>query len=111
MALEKDAEAKSYELWHEDNALYRVIVAETPAIQTYLAEVRHAGKELPFGIDERLRKKLPRRRCDVCEVLGPIAKEAFPLCDGCGARRYCDVGCQEIDWRRGHSQVCSWDGK
>ena len=108
---EKDAEAKSYELWHEDNALYRVIVAETPAIQTYLAEVRHAGKELPFGIDERLRKKLPRRRCDVCEVLGPIAKEAFPLCDGCGARRYCDVGCQEIDWRRGHSQVCSWDGK
>ena len=33
--------------------------------------------------------KLLRRRCDVCRVQGPLTEPSFPVCDGCGVRRYC----------------------
>ena len=55
----------------------------------------------------RTRRKLTARRCDVCRRQGPLAEERFPLCDGCGARRYCGQDCQRADWIEGrHRDAC-----
>ena len=50
--------------------------------------------------------KLRRRRCDVCQQQGPLSEPSFPICDGCGLRRYCGVECQRNDWLTGHKHSC-----
>jgi hypothetical protein len=65
------------------------------------AGIRTAAKIL------RTQARQARRLCDVCGVRGPLGQEGFPVCGGCGARRYCSVGCQREDWvAGGHSNVC-----
>ena len=65
------------------------------------AGIRTAAKIL------RTQARQARRLCDRCGVRGPLDEEAFPVCGGCGARRYCSVGCQREDWvAGGHSSWC-----
>ena len=47
-----------------------------------------------------------RRQCDVCGRVGSLEEPPFPVCDGCGGRRYCGAACQLTDWEAGHAQVC-----
>ena len=50
-----------------------------------------------------------RRTCCVCNIEGPLAEEAFPICDACEARRYCSRACQIVDWTTGgHEDVCTF---
>ena len=65
------------------------------------AGIRTAAKIL------RTQARQARRLCDRCGVRGPLDEEAFPVCGGCGARRYCSVNCQREDWvTGGHSSWC-----
>ena len=67
------------------------------------AGIRTAAKIL------RTQARQARRLCDVCGGRGPLDREAFPSCGGCGARRYCSGVCQRDDWvAGGHSSVCPW---
>jgi hypothetical protein len=51
-------------------------------------------------------RRLRRRVCDACGRQGTLEVERFPVC-WCGARRYCDEKCQQVDWDRGHSATCA----
>ena len=51
-------------------------------------------------------RRLQRRVCDACGRQGTLEVERFPVC-WCGARRYCDEKCQQVDWDRGHSATCA----
>ena len=53
-----------------------------------------------------LLRRLRRRVCDACGRQGILEVERFPVC-WCGARRYCDEKCQQVDWDRGHSATCA----
>ena len=65
------------------------------------AGIRTAAKIL------RTQARQARRLCDRCGLRGPLSQEGFPVCGGCGARRYCSVGCQREDWvAGGHSSWC-----
>ena len=48
-----------------------------------------------------------RRTCDVCGDVAGKDQPPFPVCDGCGARRYCGEACQAADWEAGHKQTCA----
>lgn len=51
-----------------------------------------------------------RRRGRTCDVCGEVAgkdQPPLPVCDGCGARRYCGEACQIADWAAGHKQTCA----
>ena len=52
-------------------------------------------------------RKRNRRRCDVCGRVGSSEEPPYPVCDGCGARRYCGEACQLADWEAGHAQACA----
>ena len=61
----------------------------------------------PLSDFDRLRlRRLRRRVCDACGRQGTLEVERFPVC-WCGARRYCDEKCQQVDWDRGHSATCA----
>ena len=47
-----------------------------------------------------------RRTCDFCGQKGLLKEDRFPVC-WCGARRYCGLECQKLDWDRGHSRTCA----
>ena len=47
---------------------------------------------------------IKRRICHVCRRQASLDDEPFPLCGGCGARRYCSVRCQRHDWVHGHDR-------
>ena len=47
---------------------------------------------------------ITRRICHVCRRQASLDDEPFPLCGGCGARRYCSVRCQRHDWVHGHDR-------
>ena len=51
-------------------------------------------------------RKTMRRTCDVCDSFGGDDQPPFPVCDACGARRYCGEECQRWDWEAGHAQTC-----
>ena len=84
---------------HERFALHRCVAMEHPLIVAGRATMRVPDPATrPVRVDERLRKKLARRRCDVCDLRVPLWRSHFWLCDGCGLRRYCGVDCQRRDW-------------
>ena len=63
--------------------------------------------EGPLSDFDRLRlRRLRRRVCDACGRQGTLEVERFPVCY-CGATRYCDEGCQRVDWLNGHSTTCA----
>ena len=84
---------------HERFALYRAVAMEQRDVAAGRATTRVPDAATrPVRVDERLRKKLARRRCDVCDLRVPLSRSHFRLCDGCGQRRYCGVSCQRRDW-------------
>ena len=59
----------------------------------------------PAHDPSRREKKLARRRCVVCGVVGSVYEPAFAACDGCGGPRFCGSRCQAVHWDS-HKYVC-----
>ncbi len=58
--------------------------------------------------EERMERRIARRKCDVCQRADPVSSPRFLLCAGCGKRRYCSEDCQKLDWLEcGHKAVCA----
>ena len=76
-------------------------------IQRRVLEKRLEEIEDTLSDAQRLElRRLRRRVCDACGRQGTLEVERFPVC-WCGARRYCDEKCQQVDWDRGHSATCA----
>ena len=58
--------------------------------------------------EERMERRIARRKCDVCQRADPVSSQRFLLCAGCGKRRYCSEHCQKMDWLEcGHKAACA----
>ena len=58
--------------------------------------------------EERMERRIARRKCDVCQRADPVSSLRFLLCAGCGKRRYCSEDCQKLDWfDNGHKAACA----
>ena len=58
--------------------------------------------------EERMERRIARRKCDVCQRADPISSPRFLLCAGCGKRRYCSEDCQKLDWfDNAHKASCA----